>query len=109
MLPINPTPYKADPRQRKLKKNKIDQMLKVGVAKPVTTEWASPIIFVPKKDGSLWFCAGYRGLNAVTERERYPILRMDASIDSLGEVGSIFYAQYQFRQRANRNRREGGR
>lgn len=57
------------------------------------TEYASPIVFVPRKDGTLRFCVGYRTLNAVAERDLYPLPGMDEFIDSLGEsrMFPIFY------------------
>lgn len=61
-------------------------MLKLGGEEPTTTEWASPLVFVPKKDGNLRFCVGYRKLNAVTVGESYLIPRMDERIDSLREA-----------------------
>ena len=61
-------------------------MLRAGVIKLATAEWASPVVFFPKKDGTMRFCVDYRKLNAVTVRDSYPVPRMDESIDSLGEA-----------------------
>jgi len=44
------------------------------------------VVLVPKKDGTLRFCVEYRLLNAVSERDSYPLPRMDECIDSLGEA-----------------------
>lgn len=41
-------------------------MIMEGVAEAVVTEWASPMVFVPKKDRCLRFCVQYCRLNAVT-------------------------------------------
>jgi Reverse transcriptase (RNA-dependent DNA polymerase) len=64
-------------------------MLKAEVIEPATSEWASPVVFVPKPDGSMRFCIDYRRLNAVTVRDSYPLPRMDECIDSLGDA-SVF-------------------
>jgi hypothetical protein len=61
-------------------------MLVQDVIEPATCEWASPIVLVPKPDGSLRFCVYYRRLNAITVPDTYPIPRVDECIDSLGEA-----------------------
>ena len=59
-------------------------MLRAGVIEPAMPEWASPLVFVPKKDGNMQFCVDYWKLNAVTVRYSYPLPRMDECIESLG-------------------------
>ncbi len=54
------------------------------VIEPAMSESASPVVLVPKTDGTPRFCVDYRKLNAKTIRDSYPIPRMDDCIDSLG-------------------------
>lgn len=61
-------------------------MQEAGVAKPFVTEWAFTVVFVPKRDGSLRFCAYYRRLNTVLLQDKYPNPLMDECIDSLGKA-----------------------
>lgn len=61
-------------------------MLKVVVFEPTRLEWASPVLIVPKTNGSLSFFIEYRKLNAFMVKDAYPILRMDEYIDSLETV-----------------------
>ncbi len=61
-------------------------MLTQGVIEPAMSEWDSPVVIVPKHDGSARFCADYRKLNASTIRDSYPIHPIDNCIDSLGEA-----------------------
>jgi hypothetical protein len=61
-------------------------MLEQQLIEPATGEWASPIVLVPKPDGSLRFCVDYRRLNAMTVPDAYPLSRMDECIDSLGDA-----------------------
>lgn len=81
--PVQAVPYRAGPKMREHEKAEIDKMLKAKVIEPSTSEWASPIVFAPKKDGTLRFCIDYRKLNAMTIRDSYPIPWMDECIDSL--------------------------
>lgn len=83
--PIHSAPYQADLEQQKLERKEAAQVKKAVIAEPVVTECALPIVFVPKKDKTLRFCIDYRRLNAVTERDSHPILRIDKCVDSLGE------------------------
>ena len=84
--PIHQQPYRAGPAQRQAEQKEIQSMLDKGVIEPANTEWTSPIVFVPKPDGTLRFCVDYRRLNAMTIRDSYPIPRMDEFIDSLGDA-----------------------
>ena len=83
--PIRSMPYRKGPATRTQAENEIRKMLDAGVIEPATSEWASPIVLVPKKDGSLRFCADYRRLNATTIPGAYPLPLIDDCLDSLGD------------------------
>ncbi len=84
--PSRQAPYRAGHSSRILIKKEIERMQSEGVIEPAMSEWASPVVIVPKNDGSARFCVDYRKLNASTIRDAYPIPRMDDCIDSLGEA-----------------------
>ena len=52
----------------------IDRMEKDGILKSVPySEWASPIVIVPKPDGTIRICADYkRTVNPVIKNDTYP-------------------------------------
>ena len=84
--PIRSLPYRQGPQTRKLTMDQIQKQLDAGVIEPCTSEWASPVVFASKKDGSMRFCVDYRRLNMKTKADAYPLPRMDDCIDSLGDA-----------------------
>ena len=61
----------------------LDDMLKKDVIRPSTSPWASPIVLVQKKDGSMRFCVNYCKVNAVTCEDAYLLPRVDDTLDTL--------------------------
>jgi hypothetical protein len=84
--PVHAQTYRAGPRARENEASEVQRMLKEGVIEPASSEWARPVVLVPKPDGSMRFCVDYRWLNALTIRDSYPLPRMDECIDSLGDA-----------------------
>jgi len=62
----------------------IDDMKRQGVIEESQSSWLSPAV-IRKKDGLLRFCINYRKLNIVTEKDCYPLPRMDDILDHLAE------------------------
>ena len=61
----------------------VQQMLSSNVIRPSTSPWASPVVMVRKKDGSLRFCVDFRQLNAATVKDAHPLPRIDDLLDTL--------------------------
>jgi hypothetical protein len=73
----------------------LQDMQAQGVIEPCTSEWASNIVLVKKKDGSHRFCVDYRKLNDLTVKDAYPLPRIDTCLDSL--EGSVWYSTFDLR------------
>ena len=87
----NQAPIKQTPRRLPIHyKQEVGQMLEEmqsqGVIEPSHSPWASPVVMVRKKDGSLRFCIDYRKLNEVTRKDSYPLPRVDDLLDSLSDA-----------------------
>ena len=50
------------------------------------SEAGAPILFMPKKDSTLRLCIDYRGLNAVTIKNRHPLPLIGETLDRLGQA-----------------------
>ncbi|XP_071818156.1 uncharacterized protein [Apostichopus japonicus] len=87
-VPITQKAYRLPQAKRAEIKSQLEQMLEAGIIKPSSSPWASPIVSVPKKDGSIRICTDYRKLNQVTKFDAYPIPRVDDIIDDVS--GSPF-------------------
>jgi hypothetical protein len=61
----------------------VDELLKLGLIRPSCSPFASPVLFVRKKDGSLRMVIDYRPLNKITISDRYPLPRIDDLLDRL--------------------------
>jgi hypothetical protein len=82
--PINQAPYRRSITERNEIKKQIESMLKNNIIQASKSPWASPVVLIPKPDGSLRFCVDYRRLNEVTVRDVYPLPRIDDSLALLG-------------------------
>jgi len=67
--PIRQQQYRAGHNARDMIRDGVNRMLEAKVVRPSTSEWASPVVFFPKKDESPRFCVDYRCLSAVTKKD----------------------------------------
>ena len=70
-------------------------MLEHGIIEPAASPWASNVVLVRKKDGSLRFCVDYRKLNSVTYKDSYPLPFIDNCLSALS--GSSWYSTLDLR------------
>jgi hypothetical protein len=61
----------------------LEENLQKGFIRPSSSPASSPVLFVAKPDGSLRLCMDYRGLNAVSKKDRYPLPLTKETLNSL--------------------------
>ena len=77
-------PYRRqNPAVRREEMAQVQQMLASDVIRPSNSPWASPVVMVKKKDGSLRFCVDFRQINAATVKDAHPLPRIDDLFDAL--------------------------
>ena len=81
-IPARRLPYS----QRKEIEQQVQELQKRNIIEPSRSTYASPVVPVKKKDGSLRMCVDYRALNAKTIPGTFPIPRIDESLDKLHGV-----------------------
>ena len=86
MAPIQCLLYKMSLLELEEAKKQIESMLEHGFVRSSDSPYSAPVLFVPKKDGSLRFCIDYRWLNKKTVKNRYPLPLPEELFDRLGSA-----------------------
>ena len=81
--PLRQLYRRQNPAVRREEMAQVQQMLASDVICPSNSPWASPVVMVKKKDGSLRFCVDFCQLNAATIKDAHPLPRIDDLLDAL--------------------------
>ena len=87
--PIKINPYKHPKRIIYDIEEDIKELLDSGLIRPSSIPFASSIVMVKTKDGTLRMCIDFGALNKKTMMNRYPIQRIDNIMDEI-HVSKLF-------------------
>lgn len=80
--PLRQRPYRVPEHLLELLRE-VATMKELGVIAPTLSEWCSPLVMVPKKDGSLWVCIDFHKLNSQSQFDAYPMPQIDDLLERI--------------------------
>jgi len=81
--PVRQPARRLSPAQAQTTSDLVNDMLANKIIEPSSSPYASPIVLAKKADGSTRFCVDYRNLNNITEKDAFPLPRIDDTLDAL--------------------------
>ena len=93
-LKARPVPYSL----RTKVEAELERLQKVGIITPIEwSEWATPIVVVPKPDGAIRLCGDYKTtVNPALKIDQYPLPKIEDIFASLG--GSTVFSKIDLKQ-----------
>lgn len=87
--PVRQRMYRIPERLQPALQEELDVMQRLGVIERSSSSWSSPVVLVPKKDGTIRFCIDFRQVNAQSQFDAYPMPRLEDLIERLGKARYI--------------------
>ena len=77
-------PHRVPDKLKEGARVEIMKLVKEGIAVPSCSPWASPIVPVPKKDGTVRICVDFRRLNEVTVGDPFYMTTLEEILERVG-------------------------
>ena len=94
--------YRLKPKQREAVIEFVDKMTKAGLIRDAASPWNSPLLAVPKSDGTDRICFDARKLNEGTVKDEYPVSNANECLRRLKgstvfSIGDLLSGYWQIR------------
>ena len=83
-FPIASGPYRVPDQMKDGVREELSTLLSSGVISESVSPWASPLLPVKKKDGSVRLCVDFRRLNSVTRADPYYMCTLEEILERVG-------------------------
>jgi hypothetical protein len=80
-MPLFGPIYRLTPAEREAVAEYVNSNLKRGHIRRSTSLAGAPVLFIKKKTGNIRLCVDFRGLNAITRKNRYPLPLVNDLLD----------------------------
>ena len=90
--PIKQRPRRVPLAYAEEEKKAIEDLLQKGVIRKSTSPWASPIVLVRKKNGTVRPCVDYRKVNSLVKPDGFPLPRVQDCLDAV--AGAKYFSSF---------------
>jgi len=73
--------YSLSASEQEALKKFIEENLNTSFIRPTSSLHSVPVLFIKKKDGSLYLCVNFYGLNCISKKDCYPLLLISDLLD----------------------------
>ena len=81
--PIKQKFYRLSKLKTDILKEELTKLIYKRLIEPSCSEWSSPVVLVPKKNGKWRLCIDYRKVNEATKKDSYSLPNIEEIFDSL--------------------------
>ena len=83
---------RMNPMLQDIVREELQKLLRVNFIYPISdSQWVSPLVIVPKKNGKWRICVDYRQLNKATLKDYFPLPFIDQVLDTLAGKSSFSF------------------
>eukprot|EP00253_Pinus_taeda_P021045 PITA_21045 len=90
--PVRQPQRRMNPMLQDIVREELHKLLRVNFIYPISdSQWVSPLVVVPKKNGKWRICVDYRQLNKATLKDYFPLPFIDQVFDTLAGKSSFSF------------------